>query len=132
VPLRERAHQIGLTPKIIHDKGGPVVLASGRIRASDASCHCVGYEGADRETSAQANQRIGEILKALGETEMGKLIASGAVEAEIDLAAFRGQVAWEDELDGVLVEAARAANVGIVVEHNDKFTDEGVPLAVRL
>ena len=63
---------------------------------------------------------------------MGKLIASGAVEAEIDLAAFRGQVAWEDELDGVLVEAARAANVGIVVEHNDKFTDEGVPLAVRL
>jgi len=61
---------------------------------------------------------------------MAKLIASGAVKAEITMAAFHGDVDWEAELDPDLVEAARAANVGIVVCHYDKFTDEGAPLAV--
>ncbi len=132
VSLRPRAYEIGLLPRHVHDKGGPVVLHNGTISARKADKHYVGYESVDLENSAEANRRIGEILEALRRAEMAKLVASGAVLAEINLAAFHGDVAWEAELDPALVEAARAANVGIVVEHYDKFTDDGSPLAFRI
>ena len=130
VSLRPRAAEIGLLPKHIHDKGGPVVLHNGTISARKADKHYIGYESADLQNSAEANQRIGEILDALRGAEVAKLIASGAVNAEITMAAFHGDVDWDAELDPDLVEAARAANVGIVVCHYDKFTEEGAPLAV--
>jgi hypothetical protein len=132
LPLRERAHQLGLSPTILHDKGGPVVLANGRIRESKASRHFVGYKSVDLEAPADANRYIGEILKALSHAEMAKLIASGVVDAEIGLAAFRGEINWEDELDPAIIDAARMANVDVVIEHYDKFTDEGAPLSLRL
>ena len=101
-------------------------------RASKASRHYIGYKCADLQNSAQANRYMRDLLDALAGSEMSKLIASGVIEAEIDLAAFRGEVAWEDELDPALVAAVKAANVRIVVEHYDKFTVEGAPLAVIL
>ena len=76
-----RANEIGLLPKHIHDKGGPVVLRNGTISARKADKHYVSYKGADLENSAEANRHISEILDALRDTEMAKLIASGAVKA---------------------------------------------------
>jgi hypothetical protein len=131
-PLREPAKDTGLTPKYVHDKGAPVKLANGKIRASKAARHYLSFEDSDVNRPDEANLRIREILDALRGTELARLIASGAVEAEIDLAAFHGDVDWEAQLDPQLVAAARAANIRMIVEHYDKFTDEGAPLAVRL
>jgi len=131
-PLREPATVISLAPKYVHDKGAPIRLANGRIRASKAAGYYIAFEGHDVNDAAAANLRIGEILNALRGTQLARLIASGAVEAEIDLAAFRGDVDWEAQLDPALIKAARAANIRIIVEHYDKFTAEGAPLAVRL
>jgi signal transduction histidine kinase len=90
------------------------------------------FESSDVNESAEVNQRIRQILHALRGTELARLIASDAVKAEIDLAAFHGDIDWETQLDPRLVASARAAKVRIVVVHYDKFTDEGAPLAVRL
>jgi hypothetical protein len=128
-PLRQFAGETGFVAKYVHDKGSPVKLANGKIRASKAARHYVGFENADVNEPDEANQRIGEILAALRGTALARLIASGAVEAEIDLAAFHGEVAWEAHLAPRLIQAARAANVKIIVAHYDKFTDEGAPLA---
>jgi len=132
VPLREHTREIGLVPKIIHDKGGAVMLGNGRPRATKSPGHYISYQGVDLQNPAQASAHIGGVLDALANTQMAKLIGSGAVEAAFDLAAFHGEIAWEDELDPALVAAAKAANVRIVIEHYDKFTDSGAPLAVQL
>lgn len=131
-PLREPAKETGLAARIVHDKGAPVQLANGKIRASKAACHYLAFESSDVNESAEVNQRIRQILHALRGTELARLIASDAVKAEIDLAAFHGDIDWETQLDPRLVASARAAKVRIVVVHYDKFTDEGAPLAVRL
>ena len=131
-PLREFANTTSLVAKHIQEKNAPVKLANGKIRASKASRHYLSFESNDLNDADEANLRIREILDALRGTELARLIASGAVDAEIDLAAFHGDVDWEAQLDPRLVAAARAANIRMVVEHYDKFTDEGAPLAVRL
>ena len=131
-PLRAPAKETGFAAKVVHDKGAPFKLANGKIAASKASRHYLSFEGSNLNDGVDANLRIGEILNALRGTELARLIASGAVEAEIDLAAFHGDVDWEARLDPMLVKAAHAANIRIIVEHYDKFTDEGAPLAVRL
>jgi hypothetical protein len=131
-PLRHFTTGTGLIAKYIHDKGSPVKLANGKIRASKATRHYVGFENADVNEPEEANQRIGEILAALRGTELGRLIASDAVEAEICLTAFHGDVPWEARLAAGLIQAARVANVKIVVEHYDKFTEQGEPLTVSV
>lgn len=131
-PLREIAKATGLLAQYVHDKGAPVKLANGKVRASKAARHYLAFMGNDLNGVEDANLRIREILDALRGTELARLIASGAVDAEINLAAFHGEVDWEARLAPDLIEAARAANVRIIVEHYDKFTDEGAPLAVRV
>ena len=131
-PLREFAKATGLLAQYVHDKGAPVTLANGKVRASKAARYYLAFMGKDLDDEKDANQRIREILDALQGTELARLIASGAVEAEIDLAAFHGNVDWESKLDPRLVAETRAANIRLIVEHYDKFTDEGAPLAVRL
>ncbi len=131
-PLREHAKETGLAARIAHAKGAQIRLANGNNIAPRDNRHYLAFESSDVNEAVEANQRIREILDALRGTELARLIASGAVEAEIDLAAFHGDVDWEAQLDPALVAAARAANVRIIVVHYDKFTDEGAPLAVRL
>lgn len=131
-PLLALALGTGLDARISHDKGGPVRLSNGKIRASKAATHYVSLKSYDLDSPFEANGRLRQILDALRGTELASLLACGAVKAEIDLAAFHGDVDWEGQLDPALIEAVRALNVKLIVVHYDKFTDEGAPLAVTL
>lgn len=132
IPLRDLSPQIGLAASIVHDKGGQIRLPNGKVKASLATHHYVSFASYDLDGSAAANQRIVELLKAVQGTQLARLIANGSVRAEIDLAAFHGDIDWEAELSPSLIEAVHAANIELWICHYDKFTDEGAPLSVRL
>ena len=132
VSLGELAKETGFNIEHVHPKGGPVRLANGQISASNATRHYLAFTNVDVSEPPEANRHIKDILTSLRKTTLAGLIASGAVEAAIDLAAFHGEVDWEGRIDGSLLEAAHAAKVQIVVVRYDKFTEQGEPRVFKL
>jgi hypothetical protein len=130
--LREVAKQVPLVPSIVHEKGRPYAYSKGKVAKFPAREHYVAFEPFRLDDVADANARIAQILAAIRDSGLAPLIASGEIRAEIDLAAFSGHMPWESGLDPVLVEAARVANVALWIEHYDRFTEDGRPLAVKL
>ena len=131
-PLGELAKNVALTVNVVHVRGERFVRYNGKSSQNPARQNYVGFDIGSVQAPAQANAAIAHALSALEGTQLAAAIASGEAKAQLIVAAFRGDIDWASQLSPDLIAKAKAQHLRVLIEHYDRFKDDGSPLSVHL